>query len=320
MTKAKTYRWKYRWKYRWTHRWNGNTTNTIYSNNMSRNTVNKASSKTSNNNSSTVALPAEASTSASEFMSAAAAIKLEPETTLNKFEEILRKRKAEKLLQSSSNFLTSEAASSNDSIVSQQTTPKKAKLSVLDQKVKEAEANQENVAETSSFMSTTPPRANQQPLKTMVQYNVYCVEGEQPGEEIAVCITICNIFGLKDQLLGNKPMPNGDYFYWPARMLYSHQVATTMEAAGNILPESASFLKTANGRPLIVLSRLSKVKPDSLLSFKEIDEFLPTFIQGRTDEASNTTPKKIFDLNVIRSTLSDLELDALIAISAKICA
>jgi hypothetical protein len=92
-----------------------------------------------------------------------------------------------------------------------------------------------------------------------------------------------------------------------------------MEAAGNILPESAWFLKTAKGRPLIVLSRLSKVKPDSLLSFKEIDEFLPTFfIQGRTDEASNTTPKKLFDLNVIRSTLSDLELDALIAISAKI--
>jgi hypothetical protein len=101
-------------------------------------------------------------------------------------------------------------------------------------------------------------------------------------------------------------------------MLYSNQVATTMEIAGNILHESATFLKTANGRPLIVLSRLSKVKPDSLFSFKEIDEFLPTFIQGRTDEASNTTPKKVFELNVIRTTLSDLELDALIAISAKI--
>jgi hypothetical protein len=133
----------------------------------------------------------------------------------------------------------------------------------------------------------------------MVQYNVYCVEGEQPGEEIAVCITICNIFGLKDQLLGNKPMPNGDYFYWPARMLYSHQVATTMEAAGNILPESASFLKTANGRPLIVLSRLSKVKPDSIFSFQEIDEFLPTFIQGRT-------PRKVFELNVISRTTVEL--------------
>ena len=309
MAKAKTYRWKYRWK----HRWNGNTTIQFISTICQRILLSKQVARLPIITYLTVASP-----TASEFMSAAAAIKLEPETTLNKFEEILKKRKAEKLLQSSSNFLTSETASSNDSIVSQHATPKKAKLSVLDQKVKDAEANQEKVAESSSSISTTPPRANQQPLKTMVQYNVYCVEGEQPGEEIPVCITICNIFGLKDQLLGNKPMPNGDYFYWPARMLYSHQVATTMEAAGNILPESASFLKTANGRPLIVLSRLSKVKPDSLLSFKEIDEFLPTFIQGRTDEASNTTPKKIFDLNVIRSTLSDLELDALIAISAKI--
>ena len=77
--------------------------------------------------------------------------------------------KAEKLLQFSSNILISETASSTDSIVAQKRTPRKAKLSVLDQRVKEAEVNQDNVVDTTLSMSTMPPRGNQQPLKTMVQ-------------------------------------------------------------------------------------------------------------------------------------------------------
>lgn len=164
---------------------------------------------------------------------------------------------------------------------------------------------------------STPPRTNQ-PQKTIVQYSVYYVEGDDQNEEVPVCITICNIFGLKDQILGNKRMANGDMFYWPVRMLYANQVATTMEAVGGIHPESAEFLTTSNGRPLIVLSRLSKVKKDALLTFDEINEFLATYIQGREDDGSKSSPKKIFDLNIERRALSVPELDALVAISAKI--
>ena len=132
-----------------------------------------------------------------------------------------------------------------------------------------------------------------------------------------MAVTLCNIFGLKDIILGNKQMPNGDFFYWPARMLYPHQVAAVMDAQGNIHPSSAQFLQTSNGRPLIVLSRLSKVK-DSLLTFDEVVDFLQPFIQGRADESSNGTPKRTFDLNIIRRVLTEVELDALFAISAKI--
>jgi hypothetical protein len=173
-----------------------------------------------------------------------------------------------------------------------------------------------NSALSASSSYSTPPRASPQ-QKTVVQFNVFLVEGEAPGEEIPVALTICNIYGLKDVILGNKQLPNGDSFYWPARMLYAHQVATVMDAAGNIQPASAQFLQTSNGRPLIVLSRLSKVK-DSLLTFDEVVEFLPTFIQGRTDESSNGTPKRTFDLNIVRRVLREDELDALVAISAKI--
>ena len=63
-----------------------------------------------------------------------------------------------------------------------------------------------------------------------------------------------------------------------------------LDVAGNTHSSSAQFLQTSNGRPLIVLSRLFKVK-DSLLTFDEVVEFLQPFIQGRTDESSNGTPK-----------------------------
>ena len=66
-----------------------------------------------------------------------------------------------------------------------------------------------------------------------------------------------------------------------------------------------------------ILSRLSKVK-DSLLTFDEVVDFLQPFIQGRTDESSNENPKWTFDLNIIRRVLTEVELDALLAISAKI--
>jgi hypothetical protein len=262
-------------------------------------------------------LPSIKNCSPSEFVSAASAIKMEPEVSLSKFEDLLKKRKAEKLLESSSDFSTKETEFGT-SVIEQPV--KKANLSILDKKVQDAEAaaavENSSGSNVSSSLST-PPRTNQ-PQKTIVQYSVYYVEGDDQNEEVPVCITICNIFGLKDQILGNKRMANGDMFYWPARMLYANQVATTMEAVGGIHPESAEFLTTSNGRPLIVLSRLSKVKKDALLTFDEINEFLTTYIQGREDDGSKSSPKKIFDLNIEKRALSVPELDALVAISAKI--
>jgi hypothetical protein len=247
-------------------------------------------------------------------VSAAVAIKLEPTENLSKFDEILKKRKADRLISTPSD--TDCAGVAVTSNTSASAPHKKAKLSVLEEKVSSQMDSGGNAAVSSTSSFTTPPRATPQ-QKTVVQFNVYSVEGDAPGEEVPVAVTLCNIFGLKDIILGNKQMPNGDFFYWPARMLYPHQVAAVMDAQGNIHPSSAQFLQTSNGRPLIVLSRLSKVK-DSLLTFDEVVDFLQPFIQGRTDESSNGTPKRTFDLNIIRRVLTEVELDALLAISAKI--
>ena len=193
---------------------------------------------------------------------------------------------------------------------------KKAKLSVLEEIVSSQMDSSGNTAVSAVSSYSTPSRAMPQ-QKTVVQFNVFSVKGEALGDEVPVAVTICNIFGLKDIILGNKALPNGDFFYWPARMLYAHQVAAVMDAAGNIHSSSAQLLQTSNGRPLIVLSRLSKMK-DSLLSFDEVVEFLQPFIQGRTDESSNGTPKRTFDLSIVRRVLRKVELDALVAISAEI--
>ncbi len=85
-----------------------------------------------------------------------------------------------------------------------------------------------NAAVSAVSSYSTPSRAMPQ-QKTVVQFNVFSVEEEALGDEGPVAVTICNIFGLKDIILGNKPLPNGDFFYWPARMLYAHQVAAVMD-------------------------------------------------------------------------------------------
>jgi len=277
-------------------------------------------SSAKNNKAISTAAPATSSTSAlsmnsvADFnVSAAVAIKLEPAEKLSKFEDILKKRKEDRLI---STPLDTDSGVAVTSITSASVPLKKAKLSVLEEKVSSQLDSGGNAAISTTSSFTTPPRASPQ-QKTVVQFNVYSVEGDAPGEEVPVAVTLCNIFGLKDIILGNKQMPNGDFFYWPARMLYPHQVAAVMDAQGNIHPSSAQFLQTSNGRPLIVLSRLSKVK-DSLLTFDEVVDFLQPFIQGRTDESSNGTPKRTFDLNIIRRVLTEVELDALVAISAKI--
>ena len=258
-------------------------------------------------------------TSSEIIASAAVAIKLEPAETLSKFDDILKKRKADRLAAASSTSHSesesSGIANSGNSSCTAAMSTKKAKLSVLEEKASNHQ-HESSASSSSSSILTTPPRPSPQ-QKTVVQFNIFCVEGDTPGEEVPAAVTICNIYGLKDILLGNKTLPNGDNFYWPARMLYPHQVGAVMNAFKHIHPSSAEFLQTSNGRPLIALSCLSKVK-DTLLSFHEVVEFLQNFIQDRTDESSNGTPKKTFDLNIVRRVLTEAELDALVAISPTI--
>ena len=90
---------------------------------------------------------------------------------------------------------------------------KKAKLSVLEEKVSsQMDSSGGNAAVSAVSSYSTPPRAMPQ-QKTVVQFNVFSVEGEALGDEVPVAVTICNIFGLKDIILGNKPLPNGNFFY-----------------------------------------------------------------------------------------------------------
>jgi hypothetical protein len=51
------------------------------------------------------------------------------------------------------------------------------------------------------------------------------------------------------------------------------------------------------------------------MSFKEVNNYLKLMIQNAVDPASNTTPKKVFNLNITERTLTDKELDALIVVS-----
>jgi hypothetical protein len=92
-----------------------------------------------------------------------------------------------------------------------------AKLSVLEEKVSSQMDSSGNAAVSAVSSYSTPSRAMAQ-QKTVVQFNVFSVEGEALGNEVPVAVTICNIFELKDINLGNKPLPNGDFFYCYTRI------------------------------------------------------------------------------------------------------
>jgi hypothetical protein len=178
---------------------------------------------------------------------------------------------------------------------------------------------------------------------TQVEYKVYYVEDGPDSGKIPACITIANIFGMKDILLRNQPMASGEMFYWPAKMIYATTVQNLMSER-RINFEDSKFLRTVTtstsgqNRPLVILSFLSgkQIKrfslkslseylvlsfssgtPEitSIMSFKEVNNYLKLMIQNAVDPASNTTPKKVFNLNITERTLTDKELDALIVVS-----
>ena len=107
-------------------------------------------------------------------------------------------------------------------------------------------------------------------------------------------------------------------FYWPARLFYQNTITQILSAAE--ATAGGDFLKSITGKPMLILSRLSEFADDEkpLLDFDETLEFLKGFIEGRVDPASNSNVKKTFQLNVVRKPLDSAELDAFLAITAKI--
>ena len=224
-------------------------------------------------------------------------------------ETILLKRKAEKM--------SSQATTS--SVVDDNTPVEVAKLNVLEARMKQVKDTGELPITFPANSFTTPVSSPQKVLPqktTNVQINEWYVEDELPGHKTTVCATVCNVYGLKDELLGFKPLPNGDMFYWPSRIFYPNQVSNIMNAAN--VTTGSEFLKTGYGKPLIIFSRLSETFPDPILKFDEVVSYLKEFIHGRSDEASIGNPKKTFSITVQAKPLNEIQIDALVAISAKI--
>jgi hypothetical protein len=219
---------------------------------------------------------------------------------------LLAKRKAEQLIH--------EPAAPNTV-----SPPPPAKLSSLDALVRQLK--DQTSADSVSFPSNSFITPNSSPQRfsqrtTAVQFNEWYVENGTAGEETTVCITIANVYALKDQLLGFQPLPGGDMIYWPSRMFYPNQVSNVM-AASNV-NTGYDFLKSNIGKPLIVFSRLSENTSQSLLNFDEVVLFLKEFIEGRVDEASTGNPKKTFHMTIQKNALSEAQLHALVAVSARI--
>jgi len=173
-------------------------------------------------------------------------------------ETVLLKRKAEKL-----------SSPATSSVVDNNSPVEVAKLNVLEARMKQVKDTGELPITFPANSFTTPTSSPQKLLTqktTNVQFNEWYVEDGQPGNKTTVCATICNVYGLKDELLGFKPLPNGDMFYWPSRIFYPNQVSNIMNAAN--VTTGSEFLKTGYGKPLIIFSRLSETLPDPILKFK----------------------------------------------------
>ena len=227
---------------------------------------------------------------------------------IESMETILLKRKAEKL-----------TCSPTSTVVDDNSPVEVAKLNVLEARMKQVKDTGELPITFPANSFTTPTSSPQKLLTqktTNVQFNEWYVEDGQPGNKTTVCATVCNVYGLKDELLGFKPLPNGDMFYWPSRIFYPNQVSNIMNAAN--VTTGSEFLKTGYGKPLIIFSRLSETLPDPILKFDEVVNYLKEFIHGRQDEASIGSPKKIFSITVQAKPLNEMQIDALVAISAKI--
>ena len=228
-------------------------------------------------------------------------------------ETILAKRKADKMMEKPVPT-NSDTTSINGSF-----QPSVAKLNTLEARMKQLKENAELLPlypDNSYITPTSSPLKLLSQKTTSVQINEWYVEDGKPGEETTVCVTVCNVYGLKDELLGSKTLPNGDFFYWPGRIFYPNQVTNIMNSAN--VTTGSEFLKAANGKPLIIYSRFSETLPDPLLKFDESIQYLKQFIEGATDEASSGNPKKTFHITVQRKPLNEMQVDALVVISSRI--
>jgi hypothetical protein len=231
-----------------------------------------------------------------------------------RFESLLEKRKAER--QSSASLPSSKKS---NSVSSGSGVIAKVKLSELKGKIAEVKIKEEKgtLTKTASGGFSTPQRVGY----TRVEWTEYYIiedNGDDTSSETVVGASIINLYGLKDEVLRYKTMDNGDLFYWPARMFYQNtinQILSSAEATAG-----GDFLKNLSGKPLILLSRLSKFVGDEkpLLDFDETLEFLKDHIEERVDPSSNSNVKKTFHFYVVRKPLDAAELDSFVAVTAKI--
>ena len=212
-------------------------------------------------------------------------IKIEPgSATVSQYDEIVKKRKAQTKaipVQTATNHINASLnciESAPDSTVSTAT----AKLSTLQSKLQSSLEKPDASSASSSISSlstksTTTMSSNRQKISyTQVEYKVYYVEDGPDSGKIPACITIANIFGMKDILLRNQPMASGKMFYWPAKMIYATTVQNLMSER-RINFEDSKFLRTVTNstsgqnRPLVILSFLSgkQIKRFSLKSLPE---------------------------------------------------
>jgi hypothetical protein len=148
-----------------------------------------------------------------------------------------------------------------------------------------------------------------------VDYKQYTLLGENNVPFVA-CITIANVYGIKDIIFGVKDMDDGEKFFWPSRMFYAAKIDDLMMEASISDVNASSFLRDQQKRPIIILSFMSKC--DTNATFDDANNFLRGYIHGRIDTTSNTSPKKVYNLIATTTQLKSNQIAALVAISPKI--
>jgi hypothetical protein len=248
-------------------------------------------------------------------------IKIEPGLGLSDFNSKLQKRKAERVsaeqsashkqrFENNLSDLESRSDCSNGNAFPSSSSS--AQLSVLQAKIASCAAS--STTNQSPKQKSFPNNSRQQ--FTSVEYKVYYIEGT--NGRIPACITICNIYGMKDILLGIDRLSNGDKFYWPAKMVYDTHV-TDMMSNNSLQKDQAEFLCHPLRKPLIVLSFLNGTEDFTrFMSFEEVNTYTKLLIDNATDPSSNTVPKKQFKLITDERNLTDRELDALLVVSKRI--
>ena len=196
-------------------------------------------------------------------------IKMEPGVKINNFDEILKKRKAAIALEKAAERVATvvpveNSAPANFSDLALKYAATNAKIATSQQS--------SSLLNNSSSSSNTVKKASvpQQQQFTDVDYRIYYIMGRN-NEELTACVTIGNIFGMKDIFLGNASLPGGDSFYWKCKMMYPKQIDQYMLDAHIDDYSHAEFLRNFQGKPLIIMSFLTETS--SLLTFEEVNSY-----------------------------------------------